>query len=82
MGGIGSGGARGGTAQVSKIDPNVVSKFSKKIQSAVTFAKKGSWGKYHIVVNDPKFGEASFHGTNIGDMKWEISAFLRDGSRD
>ena len=65
----------------SKIDKNVASKFSKKAQSKITFAEKDRSGKYHIVVEDEKYGEASFHDTNFGNLKWELTQFLKDGSK-
>ena len=65
----------------SDINPTVLSKFPKKIQGNISFLEKDSWGKYHIVVNSDKFGEASFHDTSFSNIKWEISEFLKDGSR-
>ena len=63
------------------IDQKVVKKLPKYIQKHVTFAEHDEWGKYHIVIKHPRYGEASFHDTNLKDLLWEIKEFCNDGSR-
>lgn len=66
---------------MANIDAKVAEKFSKKVQSSLTYAEKDNCGRYHIVVKSSEYGEASFHETSIAELKWMIKDFLDAGIR-
>ena len=66
---------------MKNVDQELVKMFSKKVREMITFAERDSWKKYHVVIEHPIFGEASFHNTSFANMKWEINEFCKDGSR-